>query len=82
VSQVGPGEWLVDGDLPVHEWAEAFRAQLPGLRFSTVGGLVVSLLGHIPAVGETAQYRNLQLTIETMRRRRVAMVRVRLVEKT
>jgi CBS domain containing-hemolysin-like protein len=82
VTQVAPGEWLVEGDLPVHEWAEAFLAQLPGLRFSTVGGLVVSLLGHIPSVGETAQYRNLQLTIEAMRRRRVTLVRVRLVEKT
>jgi len=80
VRRVGPNEWLVDGDLPIHEWAEAFPTDLGNVRFRTVGGLVVSILGHIPQVGEQARYRNVIFTVEAMRRRRVGLLRMRLQE--
>ena len=80
VRQVGQAEWLVDGNLPVHEWAEAFPTDLAAVRFASVGGFVISLLGHIPRVGETAAYRNVRFTVEAMQRRRIALLRVRLEE--
>ena len=80
VQRVGPGEWLVDGDLPVHEWAEAFLTDLRGARFTTVGGFVISLLGRIPRVGQTATYRNVGFTVEAVRGRRIALLRVRIKE--
>lgn len=80
VRQVGLGQWLVDADLPIHEWADAFPTDLTGARFKTVGGFVVSLLGHIPSVGEQAEYRNVTFTVEAMRRRRIAQLRVQLRE--
>ncbi|GAG40469.1 unnamed protein product, partial [marine sediment metagenome] len=78
VQQVSAAEWLVDGNLPIHEWAEAFPTDLTAPRFSTVGGFVISLLGRIPRVGETAEYRNVSFTVEAMQRRRIALLRVRL----
>ncbi len=78
VRQVGPDQWLVDADLPIHEWADAFPTDLTGARFKTVGGFVVSLLGRIPSVGEQAEYRNITFTVEAMRRRRIALLRVQL----
>lgn len=78
VQQVSASEWLVDGNLPIHEWAEAFPTDLTAPRFSTVGGFVISLLGRIPRVGETADYRNVSFTVEAMQRRRIALLRVRL----
>ena len=80
VRQVGGGEWLVDADLPIHEWTDAFPTDLTGVRFNTVGGFVVSLLEHIPSVGEQVEYRNVTFTVETMRRRRIALLRVQLRE--
>lgn len=80
VRRVGPGQWLVDADLPIHEWTDAFPTDLAGARFNTVGGFVVSLLGHIPSVGEQAEYRNVTFTVEEMRRRRIALLRVQLRE--
>ena len=80
VQRVGPGEWLVDGDLPVHEWAETFLTDLRGARFTTVGGFVISLLGRIPRVGQTATYRNVGFTVEAVRGRRIALLRVRIKE--
>ncbi len=80
VRQVGGGEWLVDADLPIHEWTDAFPTDLTGVHFNTVGGFVVSLLGHIPSVGDQTEYRNVTFTVETMQRRRIALLRVQLRE--
>jgi len=80
VQRVGETEWLVDGDLPIHEWADAFPTELSAARFKTVGGFAVSLLGHIPTVGESVEYRNLVFTIEGVRRHRVSLLRVTLLE--
>ena len=78
VKRLGSAEWLVDGNLPIHEWADAFPTDLAAAGLSTVGGFVTSLLGHIPRVGERAHYHNLAFTVEAMQRRRVALLRVRL----
>ena len=80
VQRVGQAEWLVDGDLPIHEWTEAFPTELSAARFKTVGGFAVSLLGHIPTVGESVPYRNLVFTIEGVRKHRVSLLRVTLSE--
>ena len=82
VQQVGPGQWLVAGNLPIHEWAEDFGVDLAAVRFSTVGGFVVSLLGRIPTVGAEAAYRNVTFTVEAVRRRRISLLRVRVEEAT
>ena len=76
VRRVGEGEWLVDGSLPIHEWADAFPGQLETARYTTVGGFVIALLGHIPQVGESATYGNVTFTVEATRRRRVSLLRV------
>ncbi len=78
VQQIAEAEWLVAGNLPIHEWAEAFPTDLGAPRFSTVGGFVVSLLGRIPRVGDAAEYRNVTFTVEAMQHRRIALLRVRL----
>lgn len=52
------GSWLLDGSLPTDELHRILLAQSPGLEFvrdadvATVGGLVMSVLGHIPHDGE------------------------------
>jgi len=78
VERVAPGEYRIDGDLGIHEWADAFQFDLAGRRISTIGGFVTSLLGRIPRVGDTATHRNIAFTVETMRRRRIGSLRVRL----
>jgi putative hemolysin len=80
VQPIGPREWLVNGDMPIHEWVEAFPTELSAARYSTVGGFVLSLLGDIPRVGRKVQYHNISFTIEAMRRRRIALLRVALDE--
>ncbi|MDP6582776.1 MAG: hemolysin family protein, partial [Vicinamibacterales bacterium] len=78
VRQIGDGLYELDGNLPIHEWADAFEIDLRRQRISTVGGFVTSLLGRIPRVGDTATYRNLHFTVESLDRRRIGRLRLQL----
>jgi len=80
VEKVSPGRYVVDGDLAIHEWADAFDIDLHKRHISSVGGFVTFLLGRIPAVGDSAAYRNLKFTVISMRRRRVGKIEVHLQE--
>ncbi len=62
--------WFVDAGLPLHELLERMdmadaRGALPS-DVSTVGGLVLSLLGRIPATGESAAWEGLTLEVVAM----------------
>lgn len=78
VRRLGPDEYLIEADEPIHDWAETFGIQDQVERVSTLGGLVMSLLGHVPKVGETARLQNLEFSVEAMRRHRIHLLRVRL----
>ena len=80
VVPVSGREYMLDGNLAIHEWADAFDIDLQGGRISTVGGFVMALLDRLPAVGDTVRYRNLQFTVEAMRDRRIATLRLTLLE--
>lgn len=80
VQRIGDRQYLLDGDLAIHEWAEAFNMDLQEGRISTIGGFVTALLGKVPQAGESAGYRNLRFTVETMRGRRIGKLRVELAE--
>jgi len=81
VEQVEPRRYVLNGNLAVHEWDEAFEMGLRAQRISTVGGFVTSLLGRIPSVGDVATYRNLHFTVLSMRRRRIDKLELRLLEE-
>ncbi|MDX2132345.1 MAG: hemolysin family protein [Planctomycetota bacterium] len=72
------GSWLIDGRLPLHEFVVASavppeaEAELPDV--STVGGLVVALLGHIPAESESVAWQGWTLEVIDMDGTRVDKV--------
>ncbi len=80
VARVGQNQYLIDGELGVHEWADVFGTNLSAKRISTIGGFVTSLLGRIPKAGDTAAYRNLRFTVDSMRGRRIAKLRLELAK--
>ena len=43
---------------------------------TTVAGVVLTLVGTIPVVGETVEHDGVQMTVETIDRRAIARVRV------
>ena len=73
--------WFVDAGLPLHELLERLdmadaRGSLPA-DVSTVGGLVLSLLGRIPATGESAAWQGLTLEVVAMDGRRLERILIR-----
>jgi len=82
VQKVSQREYLVDGDLAIHEWADAFTMDLSGRRISTVGGFVTARLRRIPRVGDRLDYRNLRFEVLAMTGRRVHKLRLTLEGQT
>ena len=67
----------MDGLLSVHEANETLGWDLPlSDEYETVAGWVLVALGHIPAGGETVTHHRLTVRVESVRRRRIARLRV------
>jgi CBS domain containing-hemolysin-like protein len=84
VERTGERSWLVPGRLPVRDMATAFgvkdAVERAG-RATTIGGLVVSLLGRFPAEGDAADLGDLRLRVAEVRDRTVLRVEVVLRER-
>jgi putative hemolysin len=72
------GSWLVDGMLPIDEFKEIFRlGELPDEArgyFQTVGGFIMSYLGHIPAASDHFEWSGLRIEVMDMDGMRVDKV--------
>jgi CBS domain containing-hemolysin-like protein len=80
VLRVGDGEWTVPGTLGVDEVERLVDEELPDGDYETVGGLVISHLQKLPAVGDDVRIdvggRVLALTVCAVERRVPASVRL------
>jgi putative hemolysin len=74
IEKTGPFEYRLSGDLPIHDWAEAFGIEPDEIRFSTVGGLVTAFLGKIPKTGDVAHLGNLKFTVEQVKKHRIKTI--------
>ncbi len=81
VEQGGERNWLAPGRFPARDLMEMFG--LPrDPRVSTVAGLVLSLLGRLPQVGDAVRVGNLRLKVEAVTGRVVDRVRVEIVPES
>jgi CBS domain containing-hemolysin-like protein len=77
VQAVGEGEFLVDGGMPLHEFARMFEVS-PGTRdVVTVSGYMLQLLGGVPERGASAVMGAWTATVESTAGRTVKHLRVR-----
>jgi putative hemolysin len=70
------GDVEVEGLLNLDDFAEETGLTLPEGPYETVAGYVMSMLGHIPDVGEWADLDGHRLVVTEMDGRRIARVRV------
>lgn len=76
-SQLPDGAWAVPGELRPDELTEVTGLVVPDDGpYETLGGLVMTVLGRIPAVGDEVAVPGVRLRIEQMAGRRVERIRV------
>lgn len=77
-KRTASGEFLVPGRMEVGRFEEEMGLFLPDGDYSTLGGMLISLAGRIPAAGETFPVPGAEFTVTAASERAVKEMRVRL----
>ncbi len=70
------GDYRVNARMALDEVNDLLRAHLPEGDWDTIGGLLLSELGHVPVEGESVEVDGWQLTAQRVVGRRIGRVRV------
>ncbi len=82
IKPVGEDSYLVNGRLPIDELNETLGVELPDDEWDTVAGLMLNLIGDIPAEGQEVSFQGLKFRAEKVQGRRIAKVHItRLLEE-
>lgn len=76
-QKVGEDEYIFMGRVDLSEVNELMETNLPKNEAETIGGLMYSQFGRVPASGETVQVENILFTVEQVSGRRIRKVRAR-----
>lgn len=69
--------YRASGGLTLHPLAQRTGFQIPENEdYQTLGGLVVDLLGRLPVAGDRLEYQGWQLTVESVKDRRIGWIRL------
>ena len=79
VVKESPNRYVVAGNTELAQIADLIDLDAQGRDYSTVAGLLLAQLGHVPAPGEKVEMNGLLFEILEANRRAVLKVRVRLV---
>jgi len=82
ILEVGKGKWLINGTCDIGDAAEIGLPIEESDEYETIAGWVLEQLGHIPHVGEYFEHEGYRFTVITMRRRRIARIRVQQLEES
>jgi CBS domain containing-hemolysin-like protein len=74
------GDVRVNARMALDEVNDLIHAQLPEGDWDTIGGLLLSELGHVPAEGETVEVDGWQMTAQRVQGRRIGRVRLHRIE--
>ena len=73
-QRIDENTYRLSGNLSARVWAQRFAVGEIDRHNDTVGGLVLAKLGRLPRTGDSVRIRNLTLTVESMKRRRIETV--------
>jgi len=71
------GSYLVKGDTEVRKIELLFNEEMEADDFTTVGGMLLNKLGHMPAVGETIEFQGHTYEVTETEPNRITRVRIR-----
>ena len=77
IRPLGPGEYLLSGRADIDDLNEALGADFPSEDADTLGGLLLTVTGHMPAEGEAVTIDGFLFTIRKVDQRRIVLVHAR-----
>jgi CBS domain containing-hemolysin-like protein len=81
IQPAGPRKYLLEGGLAVRDLNRRLKLTLPeSENYTTVGGLLMTVAGHVLKPGELVPYNDLLFRVERVERRRVMRVLLELPE--
>src|SRR5438034_1441262 len=82
ITEAGERIYALDGALAVRDLNRRLKTSLPESEgYTTVGGYLMSVAGHVLQPGEEIEHEGLRFVIEKVERRRLLLVRLELPEK-
>ena len=83
IQPAGPREYVLDGGVAVRDLNRRLKLALPeSENYTTVGGFLMTVAGHVLKPGELVPYNDLIFRVERVERRRIMRVLLELPEKT
>jgi CBS domain containing-hemolysin-like protein len=76
MEKLGPGRWRVNGTMRLDDFRREHPTLADAAEVETMGGLLTSLLGVVPTVGESATFSGLKLKALVVDERRVHEIEV------
>ncbi len=76
ITKISATEWVVDGKLPIEDAQGLGLPVAESDEFETVAGWLLAELGRIPSPGDRYECDGYRFTVQAMRRRRIARLRV------
>ncbi len=82
IIAVADQHYLVDAGLNMDDLPETIQAILPkeDEDYDTIGGFVLSELGALPQKGDILTYKNLEITVGEIRKRRIISLEIKILE--
>ena len=74
------GSYLVDGSAEIKKVELLYNKDVEADDFTTIAGLLINEMGHVPAVGEKLEFKGLQFEVVEADSQRVNRVRLRQIE--
>ncbi|MCC6169818.1 MAG: HlyC/CorC family transporter [Caldilineaceae bacterium] len=75
VQSIGPNAYLLNARFDVYSLSKLLDTELPNEDADTLGGMIYSLLGHVPRQGEFVEEGGWRFTVLTLEGRRIEQVR-------
>jgi putative hemolysin len=81
ITSEGEDSYVVRGQVEIGKIERLFDTELAADDFTTVAGLVINQLGHLPAVGEKLEFRGLSFEVLEADERRVSRVLIKRIKE-
>ncbi len=81
MDKVGEGKWRISGTMRIDDFQREYPAIGEVAELDTMGGLLMSELGVVPAPGDSVVFRGLRLTAHSVDERRVKELHVEVLKR-